>query len=144
MLQVNVVFVANEFHQFRVRHQACLLRDRPRFCIGLGIIDGDLNLHVAKIPAPKPLDHMQGLGGRLPGLVEPGLTIKTPGVDHQSIAFPLTCRIAHPGWSEVLSQLAAIQEDLPPEIESLVDDHDKSWSLDDLPRWGHSIDPWDA
>src|SRR5438094_3724675 len=72
------------------------------------------------------------------------LAVKTLGIDDQSIAFPLTCRITHPSWSEVLSQLAAIQEDLPPEIESLVDDHDKSWSLDDLPRGWHPIDTWDS
>src|SRR6266516_58337 len=144
MLQVNVVLVANEFHQFRIRQQACLLVDRPRLCIGLGIIDGDLNIHVTKILAPKTLDDMQGIRGWLPGLIQPGLAVKTPGIDHQSIAFPLTCRITHPTWSEVLSQLAAIQEDLPPEIESLVDNHHESWSLDDLPRWGDPVDPRDT
>src|SRR5438046_7103316 len=135
MLQVYVVLVANELHQFHIRHQVCLLGDRPRLCIGLRIIDGDLNIHVAKILAPKPLDDMQGICGRLPGLIQPGLAVKTSGIDHQSIALPLTRRITHPGWSEVLSQLAAIQEDLPPEIKSLVNNHDESWSLDDLPRW---------
>src|SRR5438128_7703746 len=53
MLQVYVVLVANELHQFRIRHQVCLFGDRPRLCIGLRIIDGDLNIHVAKILAPK-------------------------------------------------------------------------------------------
>src|SRR5438094_5670216 len=144
MFQVYVVLVANELHQFRIRHQVCLLGDRPRLCIGLWIIDGDLNIHVAKILAPKTLNDMQGIRGWLPGLIQPGLAVKTLGIDDQSIAFPLTCRITHPSWSEVLSQLAAIQEDLPPEIESLVDDHDKSWSLDDLPRGWHPIDTWDS
>src|SRR6266704_2746401 len=144
MLQVNVVLVANEFHQLLIRQQACLLVDRPRLCIGLGIIDGDLNIHVAKILAPKTLNDMQGIRGWLPGLIQPGLAVKTLGIDDQSMSFPLTCRITHPSWSEVLSQLAAIQEDLPPEIESLVNNHDESGGLDDLPRWGNPIDARNA
>src|SRR5438876_6484899 len=144
MRQVYVVLVANELHQFRIRHQVCLFGDRPPLCIGLRIIDGDLNIHVAKILAPKTLNDMQGIRGWLPGLIQPGLAVKTPGIDHQSIAFPLTRRITHPTWSEVLSQLTAIQEDLPPEIESFVDNKHESWSLDDLPRWRDPIDPRDT
>src|SRR2546425_4746984 len=108
MLQVNIVLVADEFNQFRIRQQLCVLADGPRLCIGLRIIDGDLDIHVAKIHAPKTLDDMQGIRGRLPRLIQPRLAVKALSIDYQSIAFPFTRRITQPTWSEVLSQLTAI------------------------------------
>src|SRR5437762_3509587 len=90
MFHIEVVFVANEFHQLRIREQMHFFRDCPRLGIGFGVIDRNLNIHVSKVFPPETFDDMQGIRGWFAWLVQPGLSIETPGVDHQSVAVPLT------------------------------------------------------
>src|SRR5262245_53169388 len=135
MLQITVILVADVFHQFGIGQQMHRLRDRPRFGVDLRVIDSDLNIHVPKIFPPKALGDLQSLGGWFACLIHPGLSVKTFSVDHQGVAFPLTCGVTQPSGSEVLSQLTAIEEDLSTEISGLVDDEDKYSSLDVFLGW---------
>lgn len=62
MLQVKVVFVTDRFHKFRVRRQANMFHNGPRFHIRLGVVNRDLNIHVADVLAVEPFDHVQRIG----------------------------------------------------------------------------------
>src|SRR5438046_10498138 len=85
--------------------------------IRLGIVDGDLNIHVSEVLPSEALDHVQGIGGWPAQLIQPRLTVETFAVDHQSVAIPLAGRVTHPGRVVVRPQLTAIHEDLPPETD---------------------------
>ena len=79
---------------------------------------------------------MEGIRGWLAQLIQPDLSIEAPAVDHQSVAFPLACRITMPGRSDILAgyEFTAIEEGLPPEVERFVDKEDLSRRLNDAPR----------
>ena len=64
MLQVTVVFLADEFHQFGTRRQTRFFGNRPWFGISLGVIDSDLNIHMPEVFPPETFDDMQRISGR--------------------------------------------------------------------------------
>src|ERR1051325_2209470 len=89
MLDVLIVLVADEFHQLRIRQQVYVLIHRPGLRISLGIVDGDLKIHVPEILPLEALDHMQRVGRRPPHLIQPGLAVEPLGIHHQRRALPL-------------------------------------------------------
>src|SRR2546427_4779823 len=93
---------------------------------------------------PKTLGDMESVRSWLPCLIHPGLSVETLGINHQCVALPLACGITKPCGNEILCQLTAVEEDLPPQVRSFVDDHHGSRCLDQLPRWRRRIDPWHA
>src|SRR5439155_20370205 len=74
-------------------------------------------------------------------LLQPCLSVEASGIDHQGVTIPFPGGISQACGSEVLCQFTAIKKDLPPEIESFVDNHDKFRLLDDFPRRGSCADP---
>src|SRR5436309_15609873 len=56
MLQVTVVFQADEFHQFCTGRQTRFFGNRPWPGVSLGVIDRDLNIHMPKIFPPETFD----------------------------------------------------------------------------------------
>ena len=65
---VFVVFFADVFDQIVLRKQMDFGVDRPGFRVGLGIVDGDLKVHVAEVAASEALGDVQRFGGRMAGI----------------------------------------------------------------------------
>jgi len=55
----------------------------------LGIRDGDLNLHVSDIQPPVAFGDAQLFTVRVASRIQPGLVVKTRGLDNQSVSFPV-------------------------------------------------------
>src|SRR5437867_3185045 len=139
MVDIDVVLIADVFHYFSIRPQVHRLSDCPRLCIDLGVIDRDLQIHMPKVFPAKVLDDVKSIRRWLARLIHPRLSIEPFTVDYQSVAIPLRCGITPPCGNEIVCQLTAIEEDLPPCVRGLVENHDGSGRLDDLPRgWSGS------
>ena len=65
--------------------------------VRLGIVNRDFERHVAKIDTMIALGKVQGIGGRVAVDIEPCLSVKAGGIDHQIIALPMANGIAGPG-----------------------------------------------
>src|SRR5215831_2948967 len=89
MFHVAVVLVADGFHEFRIGQQAKVLGEGPSLRIRLGIIDRDLDVHVAEVLPAIPLGDLQSVGYRLALLIDPEVSVETLGMDNQHIAVPL-------------------------------------------------------
>src|SRR5207247_8689739 len=78
--------VAKRFEQFGVRQENQRDLVGPRFDIGLWIVDGDRQFHVADVRASPPLGDMQVVTMRV-GLhgAEPTAIAESPGVYDKSI-----------------------------------------------------------
>src|SRR6516165_10910513 len=116
----------------------------PGFGIGFGIVDGDLKVHVAIVFAVEALDHAQRVGRRAAQLIQPRLAVETAGLDNQGVAVPSADGIAHPRRVQIALELAAIKEDLPPQIERFIKDRNEFRRLDDLPWGRRRVDFGDA
>jgi hypothetical protein len=64
------VFQANVIQQLRIEHDEMLQLDCPRLGVRFRIVDGGLDFKMPKVAAPEALGHMQGVGGRMAGLVK--------------------------------------------------------------------------
>ena len=71
MCQVAIIFIANELEQVSIQHQTNFFSDGPWFCIGLRVIDRDLDFHRSEVLAPVPFGDMQGLGRGFASLIQP-------------------------------------------------------------------------
>src|SRR5215813_4248763 len=91
---------------------------------------------MAEIFPVESFDHVQRFGRWFTQLVQPHLTIEADRVYDQGVTVPLSKGIAKPGWSQFFQRppLSPIQEDLPPEVECLMDKNEEVWRLNDFPR----------
>src|ERR1035441_10503315 len=96
VLNIPVVFLTDVFHQFTLQ-QHRMSGERPRLCVSLRVVDGVFSLQMTEIRPEESLDDVQGLSSRKAGLVDPGLAVKSNGVDDKSIAFPTTNGFSEPG-----------------------------------------------
>src|SRR5262245_41948711 len=78
---------------------------------------------------------MQRLSRRFAQLIQPDLPVESPRINDERVTFPLPCRIPMPGGSYVSArnEFTAIHENLPPEIESLMNKKDPLRRLDHSP-----------
>ena len=58
--------------------------------VGLRIVEGHVQLHMAEIRPVEALRDTQVLAVRMSGEIEPGLVVETGGDDHEGVAFPVT------------------------------------------------------
>src|SRR6266853_579672 len=86
----------------------------PTCCVGLRVIDGELQGQRICVGAPVTLDQVQFLAVGMSIGIEPTLVVQTDCVDDKSIAFPLADGIAHPSGLEVLGMTPPVGPDLPP------------------------------
>ena len=66
--------------------------ERPRQ--RLGIVKGDLELHVPEIDAPESLGYAHLLRMRMAHSIEPGPVIESRALHYQSVVFPVPDRVA--------------------------------------------------
>src|SRR5206468_1808780 len=133
VFEVPFVLVADSLHEFRIQHQSGLFFDGPRFRVGFRIIDRDLNIDVAEIPPPEPLDQMECFRRRRAQLIHPHLSVKASRVHNERVTVPFTGGITEPRWRRVLSQLPAVEVNLPPKTEGLMNNDDVVAHLNNLP-----------
>jgi len=63
--------VANELEQVGTQDQTNFFGDGPWFCIGLRVIDRDLDFHGSEVFTPVPLGDMQRFGRGFASLIQP-------------------------------------------------------------------------
>ena len=116
-----------------------LLGDGPGLRIRLRVVDGNLQIHVAKIFASEAFGHLQRVRDRVSVGIEPGFAVRSGRLDNQRVAVPVADRISLPVGIRVFGEGPAIHEDLPEDGARLVEDDDEPRSLNDLPRRCHGI-----
>src|SRR5207249_7165565 len=97
MSAILLVLRADIFKEIVVGYQlqSRLEGERPR--VVFRIVEGDLQIHVAKIPPVVALGDVHGLAARMAGSVKPGPVVETARVDYKCIAFPVPHGISPPG-----------------------------------------------
>jgi len=65
--------------------------------VHFGIVDGQLQVHMAKIAPVEALLNPQSLAMRMAERIEPASVVESGRIDHQRIAFPTSYRVAQPG-----------------------------------------------
>src|SRR5262249_8311137 len=144
MLAVLLVFGAEVFEQVFVRNQGLPLRVRDELAVCLGIVDRHVDLEVANIGAPKPLDHVQMGAVRMAHAIEPAAIPESVTVHNQHIALPPADGIAHPSGVWILREWTVIKKDLAEHGVFLVKDDDEMRRLDDFIREGNRAGGRDA
>ena len=79
------------------------------FGVGLGIIDGNLDLHEAEIEAFQPLGEMGRFRYRTALDVEPHVVANAVGFDDQRIAFPVRGGVAVPCRIRIVGQRPPVE-----------------------------------
>src|SRR6266481_3012942 len=87
------VVIAEVFENIAVRQQQLRDLEGERLGIHLGIVNGDLQVHMAEVTAAKTLLNVQRFADRVPDAVNPDLVVKTCRVNHQRFAFPMPHRV---------------------------------------------------
>src|SRR5579871_1458694 len=81
---------------------------------------------------------MQRLTMEIACLVEPGLVVEIPRVDDQSVAFPMTPRVSHPGIQKTVGiGMLSFHVDDPESMIELIGKRNRLQRLCDLKRIGH-------
>jgi hypothetical protein len=143
-LQELLVLVADEFDQFRaVDHDRLLDSYREGPGIGLGIVNGEVDVQVAEVHAPEPLRQPQRVGERAAVEIQPPVggrvaegAAEVVRIDDQRVAVPPADRIAVPVRLRLtlLRQRAAVRVDRANHVVRLVDHDRLVRQLDDLLR----------
>src|SRR5215472_19379045 len=94
---IPVVFVALVLQHVGVRRVVHLERDGERPRQRLGIVKGDLELHVPEIDAPESLGYAHLLRMRMAHSIEPGPVVESRALHYQSVVLPVPDRVAPPG-----------------------------------------------
>src|SRR5688572_33501477 len=82
------VLVADVFDQLGVGFEMLRLHVTNRLGIGLGIIDGDGDIHVAQVAPAEALRQFHGFRVWMTETVQPGLVVEADGFDDEFISVP--------------------------------------------------------
>src|ERR1700680_5239273 len=112
---MNGIFLvlAHALDEFGVGEKFKLQRKRPGLGVGLGIVDGDFNIHVTEVAAAEAFDGVKSFGMRPAAVIYPALVVEASPVNHEPVAVPLAYRITEPGGTGHRRMGPAIREDLP-------------------------------
>src|SRR5213592_4050070 len=120
---ISIVFVTDVLHELVI----WIWRERQRNCPGFGIrlrvVDRYSNLHMAEIFPVEPLRHVQCVGTRHTGAIDPILLVEPGRLDYKRISIPTTNRVAHIGGIGVPGKLTAVRENLAPGLNGFEKDH---------------------
>src|SRR5262245_42014079 len=132
-----VPIFTDKFNQLRVRHDALIDFNRPRFRVCLWIVDRDLDFETSIVGAPKTLGHFSGIGHRTAANIEPLPVVESCSLDHESVPFPMSDGVAVvPGLHIIFIRLlAAIREYLAQPVVCLIKNDQQSRGLDHLARF---------
>ncbi len=81
MLRIFLVFFTDEFKEFGIGLNVEFSSDGPWSRVCFRIVDSHFHIHVSEIAPAETFDKMQILAGRMAGLVQPGFTIRSYGID---------------------------------------------------------------
>src|SRR6478672_9265325 len=115
--------------------------------VRLRIVDRDLKVHVSEVSSMEAFHDMQRVGRRIAHLIDPDLSIEASRINDKRLTHPPTGRVAEPCRNEEIrrrSWLPSTEEDLSPESKRLVENHDESGRLHDLPWQRRVVDSWDT
>src|SRR5579883_2142822 len=79
------LIVANVLNHFGVCQKLELHGERPRFCVGLGIVDDDFRVHVTEIAAAEAFDGTKSLRMRAAAIVEPAFVVEPARVNYEPV-----------------------------------------------------------
>ena len=79
VLDILIVLVADVFEELCIGEQPEGQFDRPRFGISFGVVHGDLEIHVAEIPAPEAFRYAQRLRAGKSEIVHPSAIVEFGG-----------------------------------------------------------------
>ena len=97
------------------------------------IVDSHFHIHVSEIAPAETFDKVQILAGRMAGLVQPGFTIGSYGIDDKPVAFPSSDGVALPRRPvHQLRQRPSVGKDLPESGPGLIQNQSQSGYLDNF------------
>src|SRR5439155_15508383 len=125
-----LILLADELDQLRVGHDVLDVSDGPRLCVGLRVVDGNVDLHPSVTHAPEALGELRRVGQWSSNDVEPPLVAQPARLHDQGVALPLSSGVAiKPGLRVVVGQRSAVREDLTDAGTGLVQDDEQSGGL---------------
>src|SRR5262245_10559630 len=125
---------ANAFDEIGIGKQRERYGGAPSFCIGLGIIECDLDFHASEVQPAETLRDAQFLAVRMSRIVKPTLVVEAYSLGNKRIAFPFSDRVPKPTRIRFWRKGAAITENLSIVIELFVENDEHAWSLNQLER----------
>src|SRR5580698_5492012 len=113
------VVLTDELQKMGVWGQRITVGLRPFGLVRFGVIDGHVQIHVAKIDTFESFGHKERVRRRMgPHINRPNPVVETRGVNHELITFPASHGITHPGGREllyILWEFPSIGKNLTPE-----------------------------
>ena len=88
--------VADVLDHVGVGEEFKLQGKRPGFSIRPGIVNGDLDIHMAEVAAAEALDGVKGFSMRTAAVIEPAFVVEAAGIDNEPFAVPLSDGVAQP------------------------------------------------
>src|SRR5260370_28720507 len=96
------VFRAKAFKQVGVRKKPEGDLVRERLAVDFGIVDRDLDIHMAEIPSPEPLGDAQDLAVGMPEQIERAERNQSYRLDDQRVALPFSNGVPEPAWLRIV------------------------------------------
>src|SRR5665213_3255247 len=112
--------LADVLDQLRIGHDLELHGQAPGLGVGFGIVDRELDLHMAEVAAAEALDGAQRVAMRMAGVIEPTKIVEALGLDCQNVAVPAAHGVSEPRGTHVRREDAAVRENLAEARELLV------------------------
>src|SRR5580765_5851740 len=134
MLQILLVFEADELQQLCVDHQQLVQRHRPGAGVRLRIVNGDLDVNRTEPWPPKLLGQLCRVRDHIASKIEPQSVAQAIRLNDERVAVPMTGRVAVPAWIGIVWERASVGEDLAIAEVTLVEDDKQPCGLNDLSR----------
>src|SRR5213083_2147074 len=143
-----LVLVADKLHRLFVGLESLIDPHGKWLCIGLGIVDGDIDLEFPKYRTAESLDESRFLAVGTAVHVQPAIIrsgFRTPQIvrlDNERVAFPSSDRVAVPPRCRfpVWGEAPAVGVDVSESVICFVQYGNQSRRLDDLPGFWLLVD----
>ena len=87
---VTFIFVANKFHQFRVRHDSIGDGNGPGFCVRLRLLNSDVDKQSTVVRPIESFGHFRRVGQRATLDVEPDIVPEAGSLHNQCVILPVS------------------------------------------------------
>ena len=130
-----LVLVADELDELLIGDEPVVDAHRPRPRVGLGVLDGDVELEPAVGDAAESLGDARRAAEVAAVHVEPAVVAEPHRLHHERVAFPPSHRVALPPRLRIVGrQRPAVEQDVPQAAVGLVGNQHLVAGLDDLAR----------